>query len=536
MQPRAPHTKTSHIQGRALMTRAFRFVLLACLLIAPVVLSAGAAARPTPSAVGPSSDAAVPGGTLRVLVASEPRSLNQDVDSNSASSAIRNLVIEYLIENNPVDHKPSYNGLVTGWKQVGPLDWRFKVRTMRFGNGEIFDARTAAWDIRYSVSRRAGFTGAYLGLITSANALGPKTMKVTTKIPVPYLPAVLTLVQAMPKAHLAKVGAAELGRAPVGTGPFLFKEWVPGRSITLVRNPRYYKKPPVVGAVTFEWVRDATTRANLLRTGAADVANDLAPNATAGPSVRIFQAPSELIIVIELNIHVPPFNDVRLRRAVAHAINRQALVNAVFGPNGATVYRNVFNPMFKSAGGHGKAYIPYDPDAARALIRQVGDVPAIDFYWPIGRYVKDNEVGVVVTGMLEAAGFKVNQHPMESGAWGVLMQSDKMPGLHIIGGAVAFANEAGSLDSKYKRTSVITYCADGLTDAPANRASQMPPGPERDALYRRIEKRLLVDLVCPVPMYIQNAVYGVSTRFQGFKAYGNPIQIFNSLRTLTLGR
>jgi peptide/nickel transport system substrate-binding protein len=464
---------------------------------------------------------AKPSGKITIVIPSEPRALNSDIDNTSI--AIERLVVDNLVNTSPTTYQPLRTGLITNWKQVDPLTWDFTVRKgVRFTNGEKFDAAAAAWDVNHSLTSIKGATAAYVAVIASASARNATTLRIKTKSRVPYLPNVLENIQALPPKYFQQVGDTGFGRTPVGTGPFVLKSWSPGQNIVFAPNPKYYGAKAQIGSIMLTWASEATTRTNLLKTGAVDIATALPVTEQAGGDYDVQRVLGTFIIALEFNMHQAPFSDVRLRRAVAKAINRRLLVSAVFAKGlGATPYQNVFNPQFTSEGKHGDKYITYDPDGARALLKQIGNVPAIDFYWPIGQYLSDDQVGQAITGMLQDVGFRVNQHPMEKAAYFDLLLADKMPGMHLLGGSITLGIEQGNLNSKYLSNSVITYCANGSIDQLAARAATMPAGKKRDAAYNKIEEILISDNVCPVPLYIGKDVYGVSKRVKGFKAYSS---------------
>jgi peptide/nickel transport system substrate-binding protein len=474
-------------------------------------------------------------GDLIICVPAEPIALNQDVDNNSASTAIREICVEYLVTPSPANHLPSQTGLLTGWQQIDDLTWHFTARQTQFSNGEPFDARAAAWNLGHAVAAKAGFTGAYIGLIQSAHHIGLKTLVVKTSQPVPYLPAVLSLVQALPPAYYTKMGSVPFSHAPIGTGPFIFQEWVPGDHILFTANPKYYGSVPKLNSVKYIFASQSSTRLNLLATGAAHIINNLAPTDTApSPNTTVKQQLSELNIVLEFNMHQPPFDDVRLRHAVALGIDRNTLVKAVFGAGGASPYSNVYNPMFPAAKLPKKDYITFNFDAAKAMLASVGNVPTINFIWPVGRYTSDNLVGPAITGMLQDIGFKVNQQPLTSSAYSTALNSNQMNGVHLLGGAVAFADVAGTLASKYLQNSVITYAADPDIWDLAAKGATMRESPARDDLYRQIEEIILYKNFNPVPLYLQHDVYGIANSVQGFTTVSNPGMVWSLLNQVSL--
>ncbi|HEX4521071.1 MAG TPA: hypothetical protein VH063_15930, partial [Gaiellaceae bacterium] len=156
------------------------------------------------------------------------------------------------------------------------------------------------------------------------------------------------------------------------------------------------------------------------------------------------------------------------------------------------------------------------------------------FIWPVGRYTDDNLVGPAITGLLQQVGFNVNQMPLSSNAYSQQLNSNNMPGVHLLGGAVAFADPSGTLASKYLQNSVITYAADPDIWTLAAKAAVLPASSHRDNLYREIEDIILFKNWNPIPLYIQHDFYGVANNVKGFTTYSNPGIVWNSLGSVTL--
>jgi peptide/nickel transport system substrate-binding protein len=466
-------------------------------------------------------DGEAAGGDLRIVIPTEPRSLHRDLDNNRSSMGIARTVVEALSEVERDAYAAGQDGLITGWEQVDETTWRFTVREgVEFHNGEAFDAEVAAYNVVRSRDDATGAIAPYFELIDDAAAIDATTFEVTSTAPAPYLPDLMMMVDAFPPGYYDEVGAEEYGRAPVGTGAFVFEEWVEGQSIRVSRFDDYYREPALVDSVEFSFASEESTRAALLQTGDADIANRLSPQTIteldATDGVETYSVPALMKLLLFFNLDDPAFDDVRVRQAVAHAVDRDLLVEAVFDGVGAEADENLFHPMFSSAGGHGDAYLTYDPEAARALLAEVGDIGPVAFHWPVGRYALDDEVGEAVSGMLEQAGFEVDRQPMEAGAFFDLLLTDEMPGMHLLGSVPTFAHEDGPLASYFKESSVITYCSDGSIDALAAEGLQLPAGDERDAIYNEIERILVTEIVCPVPLHIQVDGFATSDAVGGF--------------------
>jgi peptide/nickel transport system substrate-binding protein len=501
-------------------------VLMVPALIGVASASADAGAPGTTTTIaetGTDTTPAAQGGDLTIAIPTEPRSLHRDVDNNRSSVGIARTMVEQLVEGEEGEFAPSRNGLITDWESVDDLTWRFTVREgVVFHNGELFDAEVAAYNVERARDDATGATAPYFQLIDTATASDATTFDVTTTAPAPYLPALMMIVDAFPPDHYAEVSAEAFGRAPVGTGPFVFDEWAEGQHISATRFDDYYREPALVDSVTFTFASEESTRMALLRTGDADITNRLSPQAITQlegeEGVEVYTVPALMKILLFFNLDQPPFDDVRVREAVARAVDPQLLVDTVFEGVGAEADANLFHPMFSSAGGHGEAYVTYDPERATALLEEAGDIGPIDFHWPVGRYLLDNEVGEAVSGMLEAVGFEVNRDPLEAGAFFDLLLTDEMSGMHLLGSVPTFAHEDGPVASYFTTNSVITYCADGSIDDLAAEGLSLPAGDERDAVYNEIERILITELICPIPLHIQVDGFATTDEVHGFVA------------------
>lgn len=203
-----------------------------------------------------------------------------------------------------------------------------------------------------------------------------------------------TLLSALTYAYAAilEPGAVEAagedyGTQPVGSGPFMLSSWVQGNSLTLVQNPRYNGHRPVdtdAGPVDIEtlhirFTTDQVTRINGLLSGEVDVAYittaPLLDPLKDNPEFTILSDPSRGFIFAGFNTARAPFDDVTLRRAVAHAINKQEVVD--LARDGLGVVINT--PIPPSIFGHNpelEAEAPaFDPDTALELLESAGYGP-----------------------------------------------------------------------------------------------------------------------------------------------------------------
>ncbi|MCB1376260.1 MAG: ABC transporter substrate-binding protein, partial [Rhodobacteraceae bacterium] len=173
-------------------------------------------------------------------------------------------------------------------------------------------------------------------------------------------------------AVIVSPASAETNKSnPVGTGPFRFSNWVQGDRIELVRNEDYWGAKPALEKVTFKFISDPTAAFAAMMAGDLDAF----PNYPAPENLAQFEADPRFSVIVgstegetilAMNNARPPFDDIRVRRAIAHAIDRQAIIDgAMFGYG---------TPIGSHFAPHSPAYedltaeSAYDPELAKALL------------------------------------------------------------------------------------------------------------------------------------------------------------------------
>lgn len=179
---------------------------------------------------------------------------------------------------------------------------------------------------------------------------------------------------AMISAKALAKGSKEVAFHPVGTGPFVFKEWKPTDYLLVTKNPNYWKKGyPKVDSIKWIPVVDNNTRAAMLQTGEADwcfpLPYEQAKKLEGKPNVDVVVSPSIVHRWISMNMNVKPFDNIKVRQAINYAIDKKALVKVAY--NGYAVPAEGVVP-------HGVDYAeklgpwPYDLKKARELMKEAG--------------------------------------------------------------------------------------------------------------------------------------------------------------------
>jgi peptide/nickel transport system substrate-binding protein len=294
-------------------------------------------------------------------------------------------VIEQLFER-LVRYRPGTReiepALATHWEVFEHQTlWIFHLRDgVRFHDGTPVDAAAVVFSFERQRNPFHPFhepASAYwrdqYGYIEKIEAVDRLTVRI--KIERPFAPFLSSL--AMFPASIVSPAAVErwgsdFGRHPVGSGPFRFQSWVPEDRVILERFPGYWGQKPRLDRVVFRAIADARQRLVAVEGGTIDVAYAVLPEelqyVALHPDLRIHVADAENVAYVAMNNAKPPWNDLRVRRAVNHAVNKEPIVKLVY--QGLAVPAvGPLPPTTWSYRGDVTRY-PYDPLAARALLAQ----------------------------------------------------------------------------------------------------------------------------------------------------------------------
>jgi peptide/nickel transport system substrate-binding protein len=242
---------------------------------------------------------------------------------------------------------------------------------------------------------------------------------------------------------------------PVGTGPFRFGSWRIGDRLVLNRNPTYWGTKAKLKRVIIRPIPDSTARLQALQSGEVDGINLLAPQdvpAVAGnSSLKVLSRPAFNIGYVGINQKIAPLNNLKVRQAVAHGLDKKGVIAAFYGGRGQ-VANQFLPPLVEGYAKKGVPEYPYNPDKAKSLLREAGlTLPVeIEFWYPTDRprgYMPDpprNFQGFAAS--LEKSGFKVTPHPAPwRGGYLAGAQSGKAA-LYLLGWTGDFGDPANFLN------------------------------------------------------------------------------------------
>ncbi len=304
------------------------------------------------------------GGSITFARAFEPVTFDP-LKTNGDNGSLWDMVQIYdeLVEYQPGSLDPG-PGLATSWKVAkNGLTYTFTLRPAQFSNG----APVTSADVKYSLDRfinpktNAGF--AFLAAsIKSVAAPTPKTVVIHMK----HTDAELLAALAVPVAAIYPKGATGLSTHPVGSGPFMLKSWTRGKSVELVRNPHYWHKGlPYLDAVHIPYVPDDTTRMLQVQSGQADVAEGVpfsqVSQLSNASGVKVQVEPIAAYDAIWLNHAYAPLADLKVRQALAYALDLSGINRAIYAGKATTANSTIAQTKYWSS-----AVRPYAFDLAKA--------------------------------------------------------------------------------------------------------------------------------------------------------------------------
>ncbi len=372
------------------------------------------------------------GGTLFAVVQPEPPLLVLGLNQQSPTQYVGGKIYESLLTYSQ-DLKPMPS-LAKSWKVSDDgLTYTFDLQSgVTWHDGKPF---TAA-DVVFSVDKFLRETHPRVRVVINKyveSVTAPNNLTVVFKLKEKFAPF-LSLFGAdnmtvMPK-HIYEgtdFKSNPANQHPIGTGPFMFKEWKKGSNITLVRNPNYWKKGlPYLDGIVFQVIPDAASRAlafergdvQLLRGGDIDYVD--VKRLKALPNVESTDKGAEMfspMTSLVMNERKPPFNNIKVRQAVMHALNRKFIVDNIFfgigkvatGPiSSSTMFYDSNVPVYD-----------FNLKKARELIKEsnvdVAATPIKLLSYPYGSAW--DRLGEYTKQSLEQIGFKVEIESADAGSW-----------------------------------------------------------------------------------------------------------------------
>jgi peptide/nickel transport system substrate-binding protein len=442
-------------------------------------------------------------------------------DPAETSGIITPYVVLYALHDamvKPLPGNPMAPALAESW-HVSPdgLVYEFALRKgVKFHNGDLVTAD----DVKFSLERYRGAANKMLKeRVQAIETPDPSLVRIRLKQPWPDFMTFYSIATGagwiVPKKYVEKVGDDGFKKAPIGAGPYKFVSFTPGIELVLEAFDQYWRKKPNVKRLVFRVVPDDSTRAAALKRGEVDIAYAFSgPIAeeirrTPGLTLKAVSVPTTFWVYFADQWDAKsPWHDRRVRLAANHAIDRQA-INQALNLGFAKITYGIVPATFDFYW-QPPAYA-YDPALAKRLLAEAGYPNGLD----AGDYSVDaafTSSAEAVINFLQSAGIRTQLRPLERAAFYKAYGEKKLRNL-VQGASGAFGNAATRLDAFIVGGGTYAYGSypdiDGLFREQAAELDRK----RRETTLHRVQQ-LVYDKAMVAPIWQLAAMSGVGARVE----------------------
>jgi oligopeptide transport system substrate-binding protein len=524
-------------------------ILLALALAASACGRSAPPAAPRPqTSAKPAQQAAGPvfGGTITTAFSSDMPTLDPGAAGDIQTMAVTQLMYESLVTYMPTGAE-LMPGLADRWT------WSDGNRTLtlhidpraRFADG----APVTSADVLFSLERmmnpeeKAPYASSFSDVVGYSRfvkgraktvagiaAVDPATVRIDLKTPEVFFLNLLALPSAavLEKSRVEAAPGGEFGNwwatRSFGSGPYVLDRWVKGQRLTLKANPNYWRRGtrapdgvefgPFASTIVYQLQVQGPQQVLEFEKGQLDYLSEPVPSSAYLQIMRsarwkrdYHSQPQMAVFYTGMNVRMAPFNDLRVREAVAYAIDKQRIVQVL---NGRGQVAGSFLPPLMP--GHDAALrpYPYDPARAKALLREAGYVPGapIDFYVPDINVM--SKAAAVVQQDLQAVGIPTS---IRKEKWDVFLKDVSTPGrapLVQLGWLEDYPDPQDFVYNLFNSASAVrggnnaSFYSNGQVDALEARADADADEATRLADYRRIQQIIYKDVPIVPEFYPTN--------------------------------
>jgi peptide/nickel transport system substrate-binding protein len=454
-----------------------------------------------------------------VGLGAEPRTMLAVTIVDWTTNNMLEHIYDRLLDRDAKTFKPKPM-LATEWKIVNDTTWEFKLRrNVKFHNGEPFTAASVKATIEYTLdpANKTHYTaGAYWGLVKEVQIVDDYTVRFITKQPWPNLvdSAASNGSLMMPAKALKELGPAKFAEKPIGTGPFKFVEWKRDERLVLERNPDYWQGPADASRVTFRFIPEFSTRMAALLSAEIDIMKDVPPHAVeaierSGRAKMRSTVSSRINYLALVNLKPGPMQDLRVRRAMNHAVDVDELIKQVLKGR-ATRMCGPLSPVNVDYGPV-ECY-KHDLAQAQALFKEAGIDPknlSLTLDTPSGRYPLDKDVSLAIGAQLQRLGIKTNVVVNEWGTHLDKIKNRKTGDMFFLGWGPALHGQGTMPPLFLADQTYSSYGNNKALDDKIARAQTLLDPKARAAAYAELQKAVH-DEAPWVFLWQQHDLYGVA--------------------------
>ena len=477
--------------------------------------------------------------------------LNADIQTADVQKTSKDYEVPFNIFDRLVDVEVDADGnskivpsLAESWDiSDDGLEYTFHLRQgVKFHNGNDFTAEDVAYTFHRMLTVEGGVNTEFIDQIKGADELlagetdtlegvevvDDYTIKVTLKEPFAgFLASISSPGVSIYDSEATEAAGDQFGMDPavtVGTGPFEFSSWSFNNQLVLTRNEDYWKGASGLPGVVIKIIPDTETQSMMFESGELDIldldyAADSADRFTETYPDQIVQGPRVGIVYFTMNFNKEPFQDVRVRKAVQMSIDRQAILDALYGGRGQ-VEQGIF-PHGLIGFNPDQEEIKYDPEAAKALLAEAGYADGFDMEIAADSSASDTMTMAleIVSDQLAEVGIRAEIKNYDESTWLETRKSGELGSFMSTWSAdyndpdnfiyTFFGNEEKTKirSINYPDTEVMARVAKARTIVNED---------ERLAEYKALEEKIVHEDAAWVPMFSRLHLFAVSKRVEGF--------------------
>lgn len=446
-------------------------------------------------------------------------SLDPHVGKETPAITVTDQIFDTLIRTG--SDKSIQPAIAESWEQLSDTSYKFKITEgIKFHNGETLTAE----DVKFSLDRAiaSSYVAYIVNFISDVQIEDEYTVIVNTHEP--YAPILMNL--AHPSTAIVCKSAVEadpeaIKLNPIGCGPYKFVEWKQGDSVKLEAFEDYYLGAPATKNVVMRVIPENAQRTIALETGEIDIAYNLSVNdikrVKENEDLDLLSTKTSSVTYISFNMEKEPFNNIKVRQAFAHAIDKQLLVDTLLYGQGAVANSVISEVVF--GGVEGLKGLEYNPEKAKKLLAEAGVEEGTEFTISVNDNQQRIESCQVIQGMLNEVGIELKIEVLEFGSL-IEKTTNKQHDMAF------FAWVTSTSDADYTYYPLFHSSMHG---APGNRSfynnpkidelieagRTNPDYGEREKIYEEVAV-VLADEVPSLPLYFQNMSVGITKKAEGF--------------------
>lgn len=507
-----------------------RFWLLLSLIFVFAVVLAGCAvpaAAPTGGAQESAAPAAAgPQGTLTIGLTTDIAAVEGPYSpERQAANASATLYDTLVFPEADGTYSPA---LAESWEVSDDgLAYTFNLRQdVTFHNGEPFTADSVVYSWQTYSKPEVTYANEW-NFVQNVEKVDDYTVKLTTEKPNALLISrVSGWTMIPPKAH-AEMGLEAFAQSPIGTGPFVFKEWIKGDHLTVVANPNYWRKGyPKVAEIVFRFMPESATRVAAIQAGEIDIAPrltaDEADTISSDEALTVVNYPVDRVYYVAFNNITTgldtPILDLKVRQAIAHAIDVPTIIDSIFSGAASPAIGLV---TVNNLGYLAADPVAYDVEQAKTLLTEAGYPDGFDIGMacPEAAYPNINEVCQAIQGYLADVGITVDLELQEANAYWESEANKELPPLFVDSWSNTGSESYSRIEGAVGKEQSYANWSDEKFHSLLDQILSTPDVDARAALYGEVQTYMR-DTAPFAFLYSPQAFEGVNKRVQNYQPRG----------------